>query len=337
MTHLLHCGTFLALSLAASATRADLLIYHIDVGMGDATLIVETSKKRSLLVDAGNRGYGKKVVAPFLKDLGYTSINYFVATHYDSDHIGGFDELRENEIQIGRVYDRGDYTTRGKTTAKGNPTQYGEYLEAAHRYGRHTLLVCNRDGGDIDLGEASVEVVASRGSYLVEETESSCTSGDAKVSRKKDNDLSIALRIAYKDFSYFIGGDLTGGGNRTTDMETLVAPAVGDVDVLRLNHHGSLTSSNERFLRELSPEVAIISVGNGGVNLGYRLPRQEVLDRLSKITSKLKLFLTNRGEGGSLPDQRVGNGHIVVYTDGVSYTVNGQVFKVDERADSSSR
>ncbi len=318
----------LGLTLVASPARGDLLIYHIDVGMGDATLIVETSKNRTLLIDAGNRGYGKKVVAPFLKALGHTSINYFIATHYDADHIGGFDELKDEGIEFELIYDRGDYTARKRKTAKDNITQYGEYLRAAALYDRKTLgPTCNENNSVINLGEVTVLVVAARGRYLSDD----CTVVDLNVPQKKDNDLSIALKIVYKEFSYFVGGDLTGGGNRTTDLEARIAPTVGDVDVLRLNHHGSGTSSNDVFLGTLLPEVAVISVGNGGANRRYRLPRQVVLDRLQMLSSQPVVFLTNRGEGGSLRNQRVTNGHVVIYTNGRGYNVNGVVFSVDER------
>src|SRR5258708_4498480 len=70
-----------------------------------------------------------------------------------------------------------------------------------------------------------------------------------------ENGRSIALTIEYRQFRYFIGGDLSGV------VESVLADNVGKVTVLRVNHHGSQTSSSKKFLDALAPKVAIISVG----------------------------------------------------------------------------
>lgn len=322
---------FLLLSASASA---DLRILHLDVGMGDSTLILDTGSDRSLLVDAGNRGYGRTVVAPTLRSLGIDRLTYFLATHYDADHIGGFDEIVEAGITVEQaVLDRGDYTDRGRQTAAGNITQYGEYLQAAQPFGRGMLEPrCPPTNPPlIDLGpETRVEVIAARGRYL-RRLESGCEVAEREIAKSRDNDLSIALVIRHGDFAYFIGGDLTGGGNGTAPMERLVAPWVGDVDVLKLNHHGSATSTSEDFLTVLKPEVGIISVGDGGVNLRYRLPRQVVLDRLADLQPPPLVFQTHQGEGGIYQGAYIEGRHIAIYTDGKSYTVNGVIRMVDER------
>ncbi|HEX6927699.1 MAG TPA: MBL fold metallo-hydrolase [Gammaproteobacteria bacterium] len=315
----------LALALPATA-RADLAIYHLDVGMGDATIIMDTESRRTLLVDAGNRGRGTDVVGPFLELLGIERLDYFIATHYDSDHIGGFAELPDEFLtSIDVILDRGNYTDRKPETAKKNPTVYGAYLDAVERLGPRTLpnVAC---GTFIDLGpKTQVTVVAAGGLYLKED----CTAVQHAIGSDKDNDLSIALVIRHGGFDYFIGGDLTGGGNGTTDMESLIAPVVGDLDVLKLSHHGSATSSNSEFLAATRPEAVVISVGDGGVNRVYGLPKQTTLDRVAMLDEMPAVFLTNAGEGGSLPDQHVANGHIVLHTDGLVYSINDRVFAVD--------
>ncbi len=317
---------FLFSILLTSNAQADLAIYHFNVGMGDSTLILNTQSNRSLLIDAGNRGLGRKVVAPTLKALGITEIDYFVATHYDSDHIGGFDELPRHGIIIKKVYDRGDFTNRKeKSTRTNRLTQYGEYLEAANAANRESIEPSCTPV--IKLGpDVIVETVAVKGKHLLPD----CGIVDEGIKDSHDNDLSIAHVIRHKQFSYFIGGDLTGGGNGTKPMESKIAHRVGDVDILKLNHHGSATSSSKEFLTVLSPEVAVISVGNGGVNLRYGLPRQDVLNRLGALKPPPLVFLTNKGEGGLYPGQFVEDRHIVIHTNGASYTVNGIILPVDE-------
>ncbi len=318
--------------LISQTINADLIIYHIDVNMGDAIFFVDTKSKMSLLVDCGNRSYGKNVVAPFLKKLGYDSINYFVATHYDSDHIGGFDEMIEGGINFEVVYDRGDYTDRKVVTATGRNTQYGEYIYKAGNKRKKLNPGClndtNPEQNSIYLGsETTVEVVAVGGVYI----KNDCTKDSIKIKKKYDNALSIALVLRNDNFSYFIGGDLTGGGNGKKDVEFLIAPAVGDVDVLKLNHHGSATSSNNAFLQTLKPEVTIISVGDGGVNRRYGLPKQDVLDRVTGLFTNPAIFLTHKGEGGESENSIVEDGHIIIITNGNSYSVNNKVYLVDER------
>lgn len=113
-------------------------------------------------------------------------------------------------------------------------------------------------------------------------------------------------------------------------MELWVARAVEDIDVLKVNHHGSETNSNEEFLRWLAPQVAIMSIGNGGGNLRYGLPRQSILDRPADLPSEPTVFLTNKGEGGRLAGSCIEDRHIIVFSDGESYHVNGIFHSADD-------
>ena len=307
---------------------ADLQIIHFNVGMGDATLIRDTSSNKTLLIDAGNRGFGKKVIVPELNKLNIKSINYFVATHYDADHIGGFKGIIDSDITISeKVFDRGGHTDREKLTPKENPTIYGKYLDAAGDKRKTLDIDC--DGSSIDLGESTKVFVMSVSGKFIEDI-ATCSVGDKEINKRKDNDLSITLVIEHLNFKYVIAGDLTGGGKRTVDMESLVADAVGDVDVLHINHHGSSSSSNSAFLNTAKPEVAIISVGNGGSNRSiYNLPTQKTLDAISNISADIDIYLTNAGEGGTLDDLIVTDGHIVIQTNGHGYIVNKTLYPTD--------
>ena len=98
-----------------------------------------------------------------------------------------------------------------------------------------------------------------------------------------------------------------------------------------------MTGSNEGFLAALKPEVAIISVGNGGLNRArYHHPSRTVLDRLLALTGLQAVFQTNRGETrGGLTAQdlqliNIADGDVVLSTDGKSYVINGVTFPVDE-------
>lgn len=324
---LIKLATFIFINLYSTNTLADLEIIHFNVGMGDSTLLIDTKTNESILVDAGNRGKGRSVIYPELKKLKQLKINYFIATHYDADHIGGFNELIENGIEFDVVYDRGEFTNRTLKTVRDNETQYGEYVRTS--YGKRKTIDSIKSCKPIVIGDTKVWFVASAGKYV--KSMNPCTSDFIKIPKRLDNDLSIGLLVKHKSFQYFIGGDLTGGGKNTKDMEGQISTLIGDIDVLKVNHHGSSSSSNNKFLSSLSPEAVVISVGNGGVNRSiYHLPTQEVLTRIDNLDTKPSVYLTNRGEGGSSVNGRVVNGHVVVRTNGLYYWVNNDIYNVDE-------
>ena len=106
-----------------------------------------------------------------------------------------------------------------------------------------------------------------------------------------ENDYSICLRVQYGEFVYITCGDLSGynwhkdGRNYVFhDVETSVAPMVGEVDVLNVNHHGSKTSTNEKWCNTLKPTVAIISCGPAS-----SFPNDRPLKNLKAVGAKVYL------------------------------------------------
>ena len=169
-------NTLILLGVFWTPVYADLLIYHINVRMGDSTLIFDTKSNKTLLVDSGNRGYGRQVISPDLKALGFNKIDYFVATHYDIDHIGGFHELIETGIQIKKnVFDRGDFTEKlGKPAFERyiKATKDNDSDDPARTRSTYEMLCgANNQTNDlIQLGEdTSVQVVAVAGTYLLDD------------------------------------------------------------------------------------------------------------------------------------------------------------------------
>ena len=135
------------------------------------------------------------------------------------------------------------------------------------------------------------------------------------------NSVSIAMKITYGSFKYFTGGDLTGGGRGTPDVESLIAERVGDVNVMKSDHHGSATANNSFFLSKLKPENVIVTVGNGGVNKRYHLPNAETMARMVSFPFIETIFQTARGEGGRVPASETMK---IKNTDGDVIVVAGQ-------------
>jgi beta-lactamase superfamily II metal-dependent hydrolase len=278
-----------------SPETAGVKIIHIDVGQGDATLIIGPSK--SLLFDAGPTGSGAQIQS-ILNSNNLTSVDYFVAGHYHEDHIGGIDEVVYSGVPINVAsYDRaGAYSSQAFT----------QYVNAVGT--KRTTINLNQQ---IDLGGGCVVTcVAVDGRTL-----------HGGISPTDENARSIALVVRFGTFDYFIASDLTGGGLGTVDVESLIASDAGDVDVMRVSHHGSQTSTNQPLVDTLHPEQAVISVGNGN---SYGHPTQAVLDRLSAATNINTIWQTELGAGGTSGKVKVG-GNIVFLTNGFAYSVSTSV------------
>jgi competence protein ComEC len=126
------------------------------------------------------------------------------------------------------------------------------------------------------------------------------------------------LLIRYGQFTYATTGDLPGGGGNppydTVDVESLLAPVIGQVDVLHLGHHGSHTSSNLKFLETLSPRAAIISVGDGNT---YHHPHPSVLQRLTQL--QIPVYQTERGHQDGTEASHVMDGNVIIESDGKNF------------------
>jgi competence protein ComEC len=97
--------------------------------------------------------------------------------------------------------------------------------------------------------------------------------------RSDSNSQSIAFRLDYNDLNLFFGGDLP------ASVEDKLSSNIGDVEVLKVSHHGSKTSTSTLFLDHITPEFAIISVG---INNSYDHPHQQVIDNLQSRKVQIK-------------------------------------------------
>lgn len=292
---------------AAVAQAPTLRIYHIDVGQGDATLIVGPTGK-TCLVDAGDVGHGTGDVLPLLAQIGATQIDVSVATHWHSDHYGAFIELKNNGFWPLVAYDRGlDASLNGQFL-------YSNYV-AAMGVRRATMNV----GDVVDLGGgASLQCVCGNGTPLGGSAVP--LGGTAQI----ENNRSLVVKVSFGNFQAVIGGDLEGGFNGTADVESAAAAAVGDVDLYKVHHHGSDTSTNSLWLATIRPEVSVVSCGDGNP---YGHPHQNVVTALLAAPDTAMVYRLNTCDPSTLtpgnPEQQVVGGNLLVTTDGASYTITG--------------
>ena len=241
------------LLLPAAAFAADLKIAFVDVGQGDATVIIAPSGCAAV-IDGGPTGTGANVKA-YLQSQGVTQIDFGIATHYHADHIGGLDEVAQGTdgIPFSVMYDRGSSYSSTAYTQYAN--QFAGIRSTARR--GQTFSLCN---------EVSFEVVSVNGN-------------GAPI--KGENGASVGVKISYGAFDALVAGDLVG---TTPAIEPTLVGRVGEVEVYKVHHHGSKYSSIDTFLAEILPTVSVIEVGAGNT---YGHPTPEAIARLQAVGSTI--------------------------------------------------
>ena len=214
-------------------------VHFIDVGQGDSEL-VELPNGQTMLIDAGTPQSGNQV-ANEIKSLGYSRIDYLVATHPHADHIGGMAEII-NSFDIGEIY----MPKVSTTTAT-----YENLLDAIAAKGL-----------SIHTAKAGVTIAADN-TFSVQII-SPMLDDYADI-----NDWSAIIRYNTASKNVLFTGDAGKDVIRDTNP--------GKIDVLKVSHHGSRTGTDEALATELSPAYAVISCG---LNNSYGHPHEEVLDAL---------------------------------------------------------
>jgi competence protein ComEC len=225
----------------------------IDVGQGDSILLV-TPDGRKLLVDAGGLPFwthsqmdiGEDVVSPYLWSRGIAHIDAIALTHAHADHMGGMFAVISN------------FRPRELWLPEGIPNdEIEKLLIEVSEYGVRTIY---RTAGDAFLyGGTTIRVLAPG------------PQSRAGGSDPHRNDESLVMKVGYGRTSALLEADAEKPTEKFVSTEDPAA------DVLKVAHHGSVTSSAEDLLAAVRPRFAVISVGARNV---YHHPRPEVLRRL---------------------------------------------------------
>lgn len=286
----------------------ELQVHVLDVGPieGDSILIISPAGK-SVLIDAGDAGKGK-VVLDALKRYKVERLDYFIATHPHTDHIGAADEVL-NGIKVANVIDNGvDLSTpapvtkpgKGKKVAPPPPPPKKSKTKTANGFFDEYRDALKQNGAQYEKAEPGKKYDLGGGAILtvLAPAEPFFTKDQMKAGGNEINANSIVLRLDYGDFSMLFMGDA-----ETQTEERLLSKSDLDlkVKVIKIGHHGSKYATSENFVKRVQPEAAIIS--DGGWNR-YGHPAQSVLDRLKAANAKVwrtdlqgEVTITTKGRG----------------------------------------
>lgn len=238
--------------------QGSLELVMIDVGQGDA-IAIRTPGGRWLLVDAGppQGGFGTAAgagearpdprahpVVRALRRRGVRRLEALILTHPDLDHIGGAQAVISS-LRVERVID---------PAFPAPKAAYAEVLAKAAERG--VPWSAARAGQEFDVDGVTFRVLYPT---------------DSVTNPDEANEWSVVILVSWRGFNALLTGDAY------VDVERSLMDEIGDIDVLKVGHHGSDTSTDSTFLAETRPEVALISVGRRN---RYGHPSPDVLRRL---------------------------------------------------------
>jgi competence protein ComEC len=246
--------------------RDALLMEAIDVGQGDSLLLI-TPDGKTLLVDGGGFGggphqapqdfdIGEEVVSQALWSRGIRRLDAVALTHAHSDHMGGLPAVLRNfhpaELWV------------------GNNPRFGAYNALLNQAADlHVRVRSLRAGDALTLGSTQISVLAPFPNY--------------QPGLEPTNNDSLVLHMAYGATSVMLEGD----AEAPIEQAMLAEPGLAST-LLKVGHHGSITSTRPEFLARVSPQWAVISCG---LHNRYGHPRQEVLEALQ--AAHIRTFRTD--------------------------------------------
>ena len=244
-------------------------IYFLDVGQGDSSIII-TPDDRVVMIDSGPN---ESLILRYLQNLGISQIDLLIATHAHADHITGMDKIIAKYKPKAFIDPGIPHTT----------ATYQRMITAIDKYNINYYEGISRK---INLGSLSFTILPPaipliKGSEL--------------------NNNSVVVRLDFKEFSILFTGDI----EKEREGQLLTKSRSNlNVDILKVGHHGSSSSSSPLFIKSVGPKIAVICCGQGNK---YGHPHQETISLLQSLG--IEIHRTDL------------NGTILVKTDGIDYQV----------------
>ena len=227
-------------------------VYYIDVGQGDGIFL--TGGGKTMLIDCGESGEAEKVIS-YLDNMSITRLDYVVGTHPHSDHMGGMSKIIDHfdigEVIVPHIDDSDTPTTK----------YYEKFLLSCSNKG--LSLTEAQLGRKIELGDTVLEIIAPNSEDY----------GNV-------NNYSVSFIATHGENDFIFTGD----AEELAEKEMIESGRLKDIEVYKVGHHGSDTSSSPEFLEVIKPDYAVISCGEGN---SYGHPCDITLEKLHQYTDKI--------------------------------------------------
>jgi competence protein ComEC len=257
-----------------NTNEENLRVHFIDVGQGDAILI--QTENRNMLIDAGDNSYGQLVV-DYLRDKGVSRLDYLIGTHPHADHIGGLDEVIKN-FEIGTII----------MPKLSHDTKTYEDV----------LLAVQEKGLKINTPKITEP-------YELEDVKWTMLAPNSEEYESLNN-YSVVVKLEYGKRSFLFTGDAESLSEG--EMLELHRRMLKGIDVLKIGHHGSSSSTSDEFLDVVNPKIAVIQLGE---NNKYGHPHEETMEKLEN--KDIEIYRNDL------------NGNIILTSDGDNINVELQV------------
>lgn len=257
----------------------NLKVNFINVGEGDCILI-EAPNKINILIDGGGTpqsdfDVGNKIVIPYLRRKGINEIDLLILTHPHLDHLEGLLPILK-EFKVDMVLDSGLLC---------DSSEYKEFISLILEKG---ISYHKAKAGDNFIFSNNLEIFLLNPLY------------DSDFYDESDfNNASIVVKLFYKNADFLFTGDI----EVTAEKKLLVWQNILQSDILKVGHHGSITSTNLEFLDKVDPRIAIITVGKN--HFGH--PSQKIIERLED--GNIQIYRTDE------------DGTIIIRTNGQEYWI----------------
>ena len=306
----------LGLVLAACLPAADTLdVYVVDVEGGKSMLVVAPSGQ-AVLVDGGWGGFNNEKyvtirpsdrdagrIAEIAKLAGVKQIDYFVVTHYDTDHVGGVPRaVAKLHVPVLRFIDHGEPQTQDKVALD----EYQAYLATIAKAKAQRVSV--KPGDRVPIEGVDIVVVTSATKFIDSPLPGAgasnplCAGLPTGRPSRGENAASVGLRYTFGQFRMIDLGDVTRGVEYD-----LMCPdnRVGTVDLLMVSHHGNDASNSPQLIHALHPRVAILN--NSATKFGrpdaFRAIRTSPgLEDLWQLH-----YAMDAGDGNNAPEDLIAN------------------------------
>lgn len=230
-------------------------ITFVNVGQGDGA-VISIPHKTNIIIDGGGGSMfseynpGKELFVPYLISHGKTNIDAAFISHYHKDHVQGVieavKELRVKTLYMPDSLPDNEYRIEAENAAKERSTEI-KYIS---------------DNTKVTFGDLTLDIKAPDDNMLA--------SGD-------ENDTSLVIDVKYGDVNCLFTGDMT----KYYENNLLNKNEVPQAEILKVAHHGSATSTGQKFVNTVNPQICVISLGKDNM---YDFPRESVLEALKGRT-----------------------------------------------------